>query len=454
MAWVQQCLGRVNFEPSAHVPVGGADVVLTPMGRAVLRPFSCVVMPGVDEGQLGVMPPAGHLLGSSEAGLGLPAVQTRWQSQWAAFALLAAQPEVRAVYRQSRDGEPVAPAAWLGRWWSLAQPGTWQTDHWPLAPDPRDMLTMDSQPLAPVQPGLVVADALRPVRLSPTAYQRLRDCPYRYFALDLLQLREADELDEGMAQQDYGNWLHEVLRRFHAPDLEGRRQWLPEQDLQMWLSLADDVAREQGLQSARKRPHLALYQSTLQALAACYVAWHHEQQAGSWVPTQIEQHMEVTWALDVAVAPSATCQLTLYGKLDRVDAKGAGASAQWRVIDYKTGSLSGLKQKVKEPLEDAQLAFYALLVQAAGDAAAVADPEAPALQAMYLHLSPDQVQAVWHPDVPHSAQQLAQGIRSDMTRLHQGHPMPALGEGRLCDRCEARGLCRKDHQPRVSEVKA
>lgn len=438
--WVQQCLARVNFEPTVDAPTHTVDVVLTPMGRAALRPFACVVMPGVDEGQLGVMPPAGHLMGANEAGLGLPSPQQKWQSQWAAFALLAAQPEVRAVYRQSKDGGPVAPGAWLGRWWSLAQPGTWLEAHWPLAPDPRQMLLLSNQPMAPVNPGLMPADPLRPNKLSPSGYLRLRECPYRYFALDLLRLREPDEHDEGMAQQDYGNWLHEVLRRFHAPELEGRRQWLPEHDVQQWLAIAEEVAHEQGLHGVRKHAHLALYECTLEALASRYVSWHHEQQVEGWHPKQLEQQLSLTWSM-----PDAS-SLTLYGKLDRVDAKGAGANAQTRVIDYKTGSLISLKAKVKEPLEDTQLAFYALLVQQ--------DTQEQALQAMYLHLNPEKVQSVVHPEVANSAAQLAEGIRSDMARIYQGHAMPAMGEGRLCERCEVRGLCRKDHQSGVAEVQS
>jgi ATP-dependent helicase/nuclease subunit B len=42
-------------------------------------------------------------------------------------------------------------------------------------------------------------------------------------------------------------------------------------------------------------------------------------------------------------------------------------------------------------------------------------------------------------------EQLLVGLAHDMSRLAAGAPMPALGEGRVCDFCAARGLCRKDH---------
>jgi hypothetical protein len=38
---------------------------------------------------------------------------------------------------------------------------------------------------------------------------------------------------------------------------------------------------------------------------------------------------------------------------------------------------------------------------------------------------------------------LVEGIQHDFARIAAGAPMPALGEGAVCDYCAARGLCRK-----------
>jgi len=40
--------------------------------------------------------------------------------------------------------------------------------------------------------------------------------------------------------------------------------------------------------------------------------------------------------------------------------------------------------------------------------------------------------------------QLLDGIVDDMTRIADGAELPAMGEGKACDFCVARGLCRKD----------
>jgi ATP-dependent helicase/nuclease subunit B len=48
------------------------------------------------------------------------------------------------------------------------------------------------------------------------------------------------------------------------------------------------------------------------------------------------------------------------------------------------------------------------------------------------------------PQLPELAVQLHAGIVHDMARMGAGAPLRPLGEGAVCDWCEARGLCRKD----------
>ncbi len=438
--WVQQSLARVNYEPS--VPAQHADVVFTPLGKAALRSFSGVVMPGVDEGQLGVWAPAGHLLGVLEIGLGLPSPQVRTAAQWEAFALLAAHPGVRAVYRQNRDGEPCGPSAWLGRWWWQAHAQTCP-HHWPLAEDPCETQSMPVHALAAPEPSLVPsdteADALWPQRLSASAYQRLRDCPYRYFAMDILKLKAIDDVEDAMASQDYGTWLHAVLKRYHEQERAlGTAQPPSEKEaVRDWLAIADETAEQMGLLQGGKQAFFGLYRSTLSDLAERYVRWHMAQVQDGWQWHGLEQSL----SFDLPMTHAMPLQhIRLYGELDRMDVKGAQTGAkQWRVIDYKTGSLNVLKAQVKQALEDTQMAFYALLTQAK---VAQADEH---LEAMYLRLHHEAVDEVVHEQVEDSAAVLAEGIASDLSRIYQGHGMLAMGEGRLCDRCEARGLCRKDH---------
>ena len=141
-----------------------------------------------------------------------------------------------------------------------------------------------------------------------------------------------------------------------------------------------------------------------------------------------------------AVMTSSVGPWKLYGKLDRMDAQDSPEGPIPFVIDYKTESRKTTTDRLKEPLEDVQLAFYAALL-----------PD-DTLRAAYLSINDrpgstandSATKLVEHTEVLEAREQLRVGLSHDMARVAAGHPMPALGEGRVCEFCKARGLCRKD----------
>jgi ATP-dependent helicase/nuclease subunit B len=103
------------------------------------------------------------------------------------------------------------------------------------------------------------------------------------------------------------------------------------------------------------------------------------------------------------------------------------------VIDYKTEARSNTAQRIKESLEDTQLAFYAALLSD------------DTLAAAYVNVGEkDATNAFFQTDIVRLRDQLLEHLASDMARIGQGTPMAALGEGKACEFCAARGLCRKD----------
>jgi ATP-dependent helicase/nuclease subunit B len=105
-------------------------------------------------------------------------------------------------------------------------------------------------------------------------------------------------------------------------------------------------------------------------------------------------------------------------------------------MDYKTESLPVTQERVKQPGEDTQLAFYAALL---GE-----EPHRE-LRAAYINVGErGETRTVEQTDVIQARDLLLAGIEQDMARIAQGAPLPALGEGRACEYCAARGLCRKD----------
>jgi ATP-dependent helicase/nuclease subunit B len=88
---------------------------------------------------------------------------------------------------------------------------------------------------------------------------------------------------------------------------------------------------------------------------------------------------------------------------------------------------------VKLAHEDTQLAFYAALL---------ADDT---LRAAYVNVGErGATEMVEQPDIVEARDALVEGITEDLRRIAQGATLTALGEGRACEFCAARGLCRKD----------
>jgi ATP-dependent helicase/nuclease subunit B len=270
----------------------------------------------------------------------------------------------------------------------------------------------------------VVTDGL-PARVSATAVQALRDCPYRFFARALLRLREDDELDAEPEKRDYGTWLHDVLLRFHRERPPQRRV---EDDLAALHGLADAVRAEHGIDAAPWLP----FRTAFDDLAPRYVAWVQQRDAAGWLWEAGELERER--------APDALLPVRLFGRIDRIDRRHGAEGTIRQLIDYKTGSVGGLKAKVRQPLEDTQLAFYAAL-------AGAADTGTPAeMQAMYLALDDRAAPvAVEHPDVADTVPAFLDGLAADLRDLRAGLGLAALGEGPVCEHCEVRGLCRRDH---------
>lgn len=421
LRWVGTVLEGTTFRPQA--PEAMPDVVITPMARAVLRPFHAIVLPGADERQLGALGrQSGWLSNKLCEALDLATPHTLRAAQWDAFNLLMNRPGVICLHRQTQGSEPLEASAWLERW--AQQEGVVIG----IVGDARQARVVPAQPVAPPLPSLQDQLWALPPQVTATSYEALRQCPYRFFATSVLGLREQDELDEGLDRSDFGIWLHEVLRRFHLQRQGQLALSTADEDVSAWMRASHEVIHEIGLDRDSQRPYFLPFQADLDKLAAAYVKWLRAHENEGWAMKDAELIAQRDWPVQEGLS------VRLHGQLDRVDMRHADGGRQQFVLDYKTGSLDRLKAKVAMPDEDTQLAFYA----------ALSDPQWP-VSAAYLHLDSKGVTQVNHAQVEGSAQTLLNGLAQDWSRLHAGAAMPALGEGAACSYCQARGLCRKDH---------
>lgn len=197
-AWVDRTLERGSFRLP---PVPAPEVVLTPLARAILRPFAAAVVGGADERHLLAVTRDDGLLSEPVArGLGLATPMATLERERLALAQLLRLPQLSFVRRKLDGTEPLAASAGLEAL-ALARRRAGQP---PLdeVPAHEQASTVPAAPV--VRPAPPAPDDL-PDRLSASTLEALRACPYRFFARSVLRLRDAEELDDGVNKRDYGN---------------------------------------------------------------------------------------------------------------------------------------------------------------------------------------------------------------------------------------------------------
>jgi ATP-dependent helicase/nuclease subunit B len=412
IAWVDDTLEGSAWRPTPAAP---ARVSIVPLARALLRPFDAVVFPGCDARHLGAGDVGASLLPAAVAReFGVVDATQRRAQELRAFAHLLRVPRLTLLRRAQEGSEALAPSPLLERA-LLARRRLGAA----VPQEQAVQLPRQRVPAQPVhRPAPTLADALPP-QLSATTAQLLRDCPYRFFARVALGLNDADELEAALDNSDYGRWMHGLLYRFHAGPRPGGGA-----DFHALLAAADAEQQALALDAAALWP----YRASFESFARRYLEWLRQHEAAGWRfdGGEVERRCE----------PAALGGIALAGRLDRIDARAGGGTL---LIDYKTGQRDKLVQRVNEPAEDTQLAFYAALLD---DGAAAAPP----LRAFYLALSERRLpEPIEHQDVASSAALLVEGMGADLQALRGGAGAPALGEGEVCRHCEARGLCRRDH---------
>lgn len=403
LAWVDEAL-------QAPVPVfaaaGSPHVVVTPLSRALLRPFGTAVLAGCDAARWSVGPVAPALLGQALAAeLGLPHRDAAQAAQWDALQQLVRLPRVICLHARQSGGVALDWAPPLLRLRAAMGGAAWAT-----APEAREPIAPERRPLARAE---VRAPDWLPARWSASQVAALRDCPYQFYARVRLGLDDPEEIDRDPDARDWGRWLHAVLHEAHALG----------DPLQHWDSACRNVLAREGVSDDETWPFLAL----LQRWGPAYCAWWAiESVAGRRVDASERKLEAPVWSEDELLHG-----VQWVGRADRIDTLGDGAR---QLIDFKTSSAESLKARVQD---DPQLPFYAALLGRLGE---------PVSQAAYVALESKtrSVKAVPAPDLTQAEAQLKAGLADDLRQLHAGEPLRALGEGRACEHCVARGLCRRD----------
>lgn len=400
-SWANDALEAANFKP-AHA--GAEQVVILPFNQLLGRDVGALVLAGCDEVRLVPSPePPGPWTAAQRPLLGLPSREVLEQERRAGWNSALRTPHCDVLWRTSDDsGEPVQASSLVQLLRLDARAA--------MAPDPRDHREVAARP---VPRPLPLGASLPLAQLSASAYEDLRRCPYRFFALRQLGLQEADEIDADLDKRDFGNWVHKVLGTFHE-SLRAVTVTEPAARAQLLDDTAREVTLAQGLDEGEFLPFAASWPQVRDG----YLAWleKHEAQGAVFESAESEREMQLG-------------PVRLFGRIDRIDRLADGSVL---VMDYKTEGLARTIDRTRAPGEDTQLAFYAALLHE------------DTLAAAYVNVGERKTERRDQPDVVPARDLLVGGILHDLGRVAAGAQMPALGEGVACEFCAARGLCRKD----------
>ncbi len=233
------------------------------------------------------------------------------------FMTACAAPEVVLSCPRRRDGAPAVPARWLVRLDAcLAGSKDAISRHpaalWARALDQPARVTPASKPM-PCPPA-----AMRPRVLRVTEVETLLRDPYAIYARHILKLRALDPLEQSADAADFGDLVHDGMRRFLET---AAKSWPADARTQL------QKAMDRALTEAEVRPAL--------------LAWWHPRLAriAHWVAEiEIERRMHGS-PRDMGVECDGKWQFgafELNGRADRIEIRPDGTLA---ILDYKTGAV-------------------------------------------------------------------------------------------------------------------
>ncbi len=453
LAWVRAVLEANRFRLKFDVRTNGAgaanataSVTILPLAQTWGRHFDAVVVPSCDDRHLPARPRVqSDWSAAQREALLLPTADDAALAQAKAWTWLCQQPHLSLLWQHMEGTEALQKSSLLqllemdGRLARQPTPLVSSTSFPPnmsflrrresMSTDVDSRLRGDDA-LDVFKHGVCIDwQTLAPAQLSASAYADLRACPYRFYAKNLLGLRDSDELDEAVDKRDFGTWLHGTLYRFH--EALQHEPTLDREPLLIRCGLAEQKA--QGLDEAAFLPFALIWPKTRSA----YLAWlaGHEAKGVRYAAGEVEK----AFPMDVQGKT-----VKLFGKLDRIDKADAASGGAYWLLDYKTEALTKTKARInKDADEDTQLAFYAALVSTDAELS-----DAP-IHAAYINLvegakdkEPTSTNGL--PELESRRDALLDGIWDDLSRMAAGHGLRALGEGDACTHCQVRGLCRKD----------
>ncbi|MGN6545369.1 MAG: UvrD-helicase domain-containing protein, partial [Aureliella sp.] len=202
--------------------------------------------------------------------------------------------------------------------------------------------------------------ARKPPYLTVTAFRTYLACPYRFYLNHVLKLRAIDDVDAELSAGQFGDLIHETLRRMHDDPVIGKSADAAAIEAFLRETVEHVAAEKYGPHPAAAiRVQIAQAQDRL----ATFAAKQAEHVAAGWQT----RHYEVDAELEIGeLFAGQPLPIRLLGRIDRIDYHPA--TGRWAVWDYKTsdGGTRPVQNHFnsKSGWTDLQLPLYRHLVRA------------------------------------------------------------------------------------------
>jgi len=274
---------------------------------------------------------------------------------------------------------------------------------------------------APTRPAPVIGAGQLPQHWTASTHQRLIDCPYRFFAADILQLSAREEIREALEKADYGEYVHRILQAFHGGVRELPGPWqgpLTNTERVSATSMLNDISQAVFKMAVEENLLARSWLKRWLAYIPDYIDWTIERQK-QWQPHTTELRLQRETVNGVRFK----------GRVDRIDK----ADNQWAIIDYKTGMTPGVDTVIEG--EAVQLPSYALLSETEVNRVEYVQFDKNKINDS-VNLKGEELQQLVHAT--------EQRLLTIQTAIDQGSPLPAWGDPGVCRYCEFDGVCRRD----------
>ena len=268
------------------------------------------------------------------------------------------------------------------------------------------------------------------------ALERYQDCPFKFFAANVLRLEEPPEDESTISPRARGRFVHEVLQRFfEAWDGRGEGQVTPERfdEARLLLEQVAEPMLARLPEADATLERTRLFGSAISTGCVDVVLGHEASSSAAVRGRWLEHRFAGEFTLGVPDGP----RVGLKGVADRIDLLTGN---RLRVIDYKTG-------RAPNPARALQVPIYALcaqeLLRSRGDGDWVID------EAAYLAFGGKRPHV---PVVASGGAHAGEVLDAARERLLQvvdgiarGEFPPRPHDQVICDACAYAAVCRKDY---------